>query len=172
MIKSLIIFTIFVTSTFALTGQSVYENKCTSCHQMKGMIDMSQMKAMQEKMENSGVKAPAMNMISMRIKKIKGENRTEFVAFVKDYIQNPSQDKGVCMPMAYKRFGEMPPVGKAMSEEEMTLVAEWLYDTFKGKWADSKDGKICDSNNGKKLSKCGGSKVVSTRDTESKSTRE
>jgi len=164
-------------AAFALTGQSVYDNKCASCHQMKGMMEMSQMKMMKEKMktasdeekaemkkkmkakmDKSGMKAPPMNMVSMRIKKVKGNDKAAFVSFVKDYIVNPSQDKGVCMPMAYKRFGKMPPIGKGMSEEERTLVAQWMYDSFKGKWADSKDGKTCDSNNGKKSEKCGSGK--------------
>jgi len=179
MIKSLIVSTVLAASAFALSGQSVYDNKCASCHQMKGMMDMSQMKAMKEKMnmasdeekaamkkkmqakmQESGMKAPPMNMVSMRIKKMKGNDKATFVAFVKDYIQNPSQDKGVCMPMAYKRFGTMPAIGKAMNEEERDAVANWMFDTFKGKWADSKDGKTCDGNN-KKSMKCGSGKCGS-----------
>lgn len=39
MIKSLIIFIFLTVSIFALSGQSVYDNKYASCHAIKGMID-------------------------------------------------------------------------------------------------------------------------------------
>jgi len=150
MIKSLIVSTVLAVSAFALSGQEVYDNKCASCHQMKGMMDMSQMKA------------PPMNMVSMRIKKTQG-SKENFLIFVKDYIVNPSQDKGVCMPMAYKRFGVMPPIGKGMSSQEINLVSLWLYENFKGEWKDSKDGKTCDSNNAKSADKCGAGKCGSDK---------
>ena len=170
---------------FAVNGHEVYKQKCATCHQMQGMMDMSQIQAMREKMQNatpqerqamktkmkkkmyeSGMKAPAMQMVSMRLKKMTG-SKEKFVLFVKDYIQNPSQDKGYCMPMAYKRFGTMPPIGKGLSEAEREAVANWLYDDFKGSWDDSMGAKTCQSNNksmkcggakGKKAMKCGGGK--------------
>lgn len=124
-------------TVFGMTGESVYKAKCASCHAMKA------------KMEKSGMLAPAMPMVSMRLKKMTG-TKDKFIVFVKDYIQNPSQDKGFCMPMAYKRFGTMPAIGKGMTEKERTVVANWLYDNFKGKWGASKDAKACDSRNSKK----------------------
>lgn len=165
-----------VSSLFAISGQSVYTQNCAACHQMKGMMDMSQMKAMKEKMQTasaevkaqmktdmkkkmqeSGMKAPPMNMVSMRVKKMKGEDKASFVAFVKDYIVNPSQDKGVCMPMAYKRFGTMPPIGKSLSEAEREAVANWLYTNFKGSWNKSMGGMMCENKNMKcGAGKCGG----------------
>jgi hypothetical protein len=82
-----------------------------------------------------------MQMISMRLKMMT-ETRKDFVDFVKDYIQNPSQDKGYCMPMAYANFGTMPPIGKDMSEEERDTVSQWLYDNFKGSWDKYMDGNM------------------------------
>ena len=112
--KSLLTLVFLAGSLFATNGADVYTQKCAMCHQMKGVMDMSQMKAMKEKMQTasaevkaqmkadmkkkmqeSGMKAPPMNMVSMRVKKIKGEDKATFVAFVKDYIVNPSQDKGL-----------------------------------------------------------------------------
>ncbi len=159
---------------FAVSGEEVYKQKCAACHQMQGMMDMSQMKAMRQKMQNatpeerqamkakmkkkmheSNMKAPAMQMVSMRLKKMTG-SKEQFVVFVKDYIQSPSQEKGYCMPMAYKRFGVMPPIGKGLSEAERDAVANWLYDDFKGSWDDSMGGKMCQTKN--KGMKCGGGK--------------
>ena len=178
--KGLLVSLMLMGSLFASSGQEVYEAKCAACHQIDMKMDMSMMQGMREKMQNAtqeerqamrktmqeqmkkkmkeaGVRAPAMKMIAMRIKKMKGDDRDTFVAFVKDYIQNPSPDKGVCMPMAYKNFGVMPPIGKGMSEEERLAVSEWLYDNFKdASWDDSMGGKMCDKRNAKM--KCGSGK--------------
>ncbi len=170
---------------FAATGEDVYKTNCTSCHAMQGMMSKAEKSAMREKMQNatpqekqamkssmmekmkkSDMKAPPMPMVAMRLKKMLDNDRQKFVDFVEDYIQNPSQDKGFCMPMAYKRFGTMPAIGKGMSSEDRTLVATWLYDNFKASWDKSMDGKICDMKNqgmkkGKgqgKGMKCGGGK--------------
>ncbi len=88
--------------------------------------------------------------------------RADFIAFVEDYIQNPSQSKGYCMPMAYKRFGTMPPIGKGLTKKERATVAAWLYDNYKGSWGGSMDGKMCEMRNkGMSSMKCGGGKCGS-----------
>lgn len=71
-----------------------------------------------------------MDRVSQRLK-MNISSKEEFVSYVKDYIQNPSQEKGFCRPKAYKHFGVMPPIGKAMTEEERQLVAVWLYRHFR-----------------------------------------
>ena len=160
---------------YASSGEEIYKAKCAVCHKMQGLMTPQEKQAMQAKMQNatkeermamreqmmlkmkkSGMRAPAMPMVSMRLKKMLGNDKKKFVAFVDDYIQNPSQEKGFCMPMAYKRFGTMPPIGKAMSKEERISVATWLYENFKGSWDKSADGKMCDMKN--KAMKCGGGK--------------
>ncbi len=40
MIKSLIISIFLTVSVFAISGQSVYDNKCASYHSIKGMMDV------------------------------------------------------------------------------------------------------------------------------------
>ena len=156
------------------SGEDVYKAKCASCHAMKGMMDKTQMQAMRQKMQNasqeekmamrqkmmqkmakSDMKAPPMSMVSKRLKMML-TTRKDFIAFVEDYIQNPSQKKGFCMPMAYKRFGTMPPIGKQLTKEERVAVASWLYDNFKGLWGKSMGGKMCEMRN--KSMKCGSGK--------------
>lgn len=165
-ITALILF-LSATSALAQDAKNIYQEKCISCHQLKGMMDMSQKQEMRKKMQNasederkklkedmkrkmekSGMKAPAMNMISMRLK-MKTKSKDEFIHFVKDYIQNPSQEKGHCMPMAYKRFGVMPAIGKGMNKDELESIAIWLYENFNGSWQTSEDAKACNKNNGK-----------------------
>ena len=165
-------------SVFALSGEKIYKAECASCHAMQGMMsqeEMSMMKKkmqsatrqermamrqkMQKKMNNSNMLAPTMPMVSMRLKKMT-KSKEDFIIFVKDYIQNPSQSKGYCMPMAYKRFGTMPAIGKGMSAQEREVIANWLYDNFKGKWGMSMNTKMCEGRNGKKMMKCGGKKMM------------
>ena len=160
---------------YASSGEAIYKAKCAMCHKMQGMMSKEQMQTMRTKMQNatkeermamrqmmmqkmkkSGMKAPPMPMVSMRLKKMLKNDKEKFIAFVVDYIQNPSQEKGFCMPMAYKRFGTMPPIGKALTQEQRLTVATWLYDNFKGSWDNSAEGKMCDMKN--QGMKCGGGK--------------
>ena len=175
--KLLLVFILGFVSLQANSGEEVYKAKCASCHAMKGMMDEGQMKEMRQKMQNatqeekmamrqkmmqkmqkSDMKAPPMPMVSKRLKMML-KSRAEFITFVDDYIQNPLKEKGYCMPMAYKRFGTMPPIGKSLSKEERTAVASWLYDNFKGSWGNSMNGKMCEMRNkGMKEMKCGAGK--------------
>jgi len=169
---------ITMSALYASNGEAIYKAKCVMCHANKGMINKQEMQSMREKMQHatqeekmamrekmmrkmkeSDMKAPPMPMVSMRLKKMLAQDREKFIAFVEDYIQNPSEAKGFCMPMAYKRFGTMPPIGKTLSKEERATIAAWLYDNYEGSWGGSMDGKMCEmKNRGMKSMKCGGGK--------------
>lgn len=125
-----------------VTGESIFNSKCVACHTLKILKDKSTMKA------------PPLGKVSAKIKYDLDNNKTAFVAFVEDYIQNPTEEKVKCMPMALKKFGLMPPIGKAMSEEERKTVATWLFDNFDEKWDDAN----CTAPNCKGK-KCGGDKA-------------
>jgi len=121
-----------------LTGESIFDAKCSACHTKdmpKSMKDM---------------KAPPMGKISAKIKHDFDDNRTKSVEFIADYIQNPSQEKSKCMARAIKRFGVMPAIGKAMTKEERQVVAVWVVDNFTQKW----EGEDCKAG----THKCGGDK--------------
>jgi len=126
-----------------VTGENVYNSKCAKCHMLNAPMDMGKiehMETMQEMMR--GMKAPPMAMVSAKVKHSVGNDEAAFTAFVMDYIKNPSRDKAVCMPMAIRRFGLMPPIGTSMSIEERAAVAVWLYKNFDEKWDDNK-GMAC-----------------------------
>jgi len=139
--------------TIALNAQSgakVYEAKCALCHQMKPMMDKEKMMAMtpqermsmKEKMMKT-MKAPPMSKVSAKVKFELKDDKAAFVAFVKDYIVNPSAEKSHCMPMALKKFGVMPAIGKSMKAEEIDAVANWLHDNFTNKWNPDDMGMMC-----------------------------
>ena len=112
-----ILFTLLITtsSIFALSGESVYSNHCAVCHKMRK--------------PKSGLLAPPMPSVSKRLQR-DISSKEKFIAFVKDYIQNPSQDKGHCSPKAFKNLGTMPPIGKSLNREELDAVSLWLYENF------------------------------------------
>ncbi len=115
-------------------GQKVFKRSCSTCHVER--VSPEKLARIQEIVKSGGkppLKAPPMSEVSARVKKFYPKEE-EFVAFVKDYITNPSREKGVCLPKAYKIFGVMPPIGRALSEDEKEAVAYWLYHNFKESW--------------------------------------
>ena len=115
-------------------GFKVYKNVCSTCHWER--VSPEQIKNIKKVVMSGGrppFNAPPMSEVSARVKKFY-PTEEKFVAFVKDYITNPSREKGVCMPMAFKIFGTMPPIGKNMKEEDKEAVAKWLYHHFHMTW--------------------------------------
>jgi len=146
-------------------GEAVYEAHCKACHMIKPMMDKQKMMqmsqaermSMKEKMMKM-MKAPPMSKVSAKLKHDFGNDKAKIVAFVKDYIVNPSADKAHCMPMALKRFGTMPPIGKGMKAEDIDTVANWLVENFNEKWDENAMNMMCQSKHqskGKGMMKCG-----------------
>jgi len=122
----------------AQTGAEIFESKCVSCHiktPPAGIMGKRGTPEFREAMMK--LQAPPMMKVTM---KVKGafDTKEKFVAFVADYIENPTKEKILCGPRAVERFGIMPAIGKSMTAEERTKVAEWMYDNFAG-------GKACTS---------------------------
>ncbi len=149
-------------SLFAQNGAEVFQAKCIICHKvidvkarqakMKSLPPKERKKAMMQFV--STLKAPPINKVSARIKHFHPK-KADFVAFVKNYITHPDAKKALCMPMALKKFGTMPPIGVSMSEAQKDAVASWLYDNFKEKWSEM---KACAADKGKGGMKCGAGK--------------
>ena len=115
-------------------GYEVYKAKCSACHResiSRDEVRQIRMKVM--KGERPPLNAPPMNEVSARLKFFFKDEKS-FKEFVKDYITNPSREKGKCMPMAFKMFGVMPPIGQSLTEEEKEAVSTWLYRAFNQKW--------------------------------------
>ena len=119
---------------WAVDGYEVFKKSCSTCH--RESMAPEEIAGIREVVKRTGkppIKAPPMSEVSARVKKFY-PTEEKFVQFVKDYITNPSKDKGVCLPMAYKLFGVMPPVGRSLSEEDREAVARWLYRNFSDSW--------------------------------------
>jgi len=78
-------------------GEAVYEAHCKACHMLKPRMDKQKMMqmsqaermSMKEKMMKM-MKAPPMSKVSAKLKHDFGNDKAKIVAFVKDYIVNPS----------------------------------------------------------------------------------
>jgi len=140
--KKALLFFAFALPVFAFDqnllkkGYEVYKKHCSACHiEHASPQQMRKFRMMAMHGKKPPISAPPMNEVSARVKHFY-PSEVEFITFVKNYITNPSREKGVCMPMAYKLFGVMPPIGKALSEEEKEAVAYWLYHNYKEKWGE------------------------------------
>jgi len=98
-------------------GKALFEQKCVACHTLSRPTDMSK------------VTAPALNGV-MRHLKMSYSEKDKAVAFIKDYVINPSESKAICMPNKIKRFGLMPSQKGAVTPEELELIATWMFDNY------------------------------------------
>jgi len=149
LIVSMLFLTLSSINAEEVTGEGVYTAKCAVCHTLEMKKDISK----EEKMKMmETMKAPPMSKISAKLKDSFDDNQTAVEAFLIDYIQNPSAEKAQCMVAAIEKFGVMPAIGKAMSEEERTAVAKWVFENFDEKW----EGGNCKAIVGQVGKKCTG----------------
>jgi len=144
---------LLITANATNAGEEIFKTNCTACHSLKMPRDMNKSQRMKMMRE---MKAPPIAKVSAKLKHALDNNRTKVIAFVEDYIQNPDANKSLCMPMAVKRFGVMPPV-KGLTKEQRTAVGTWLYDNFKNKWMNSRGACKADMNMTSHM-KCGNGK--------------
>lgn len=143
--RIIVLLLLCVTLSFARDGMEIYQAECASCHTLEPVFDKERLKMMKERMQNmpermqkrmkermksmmGDVKAPAMKVVSGRLKKFITTEEA-FITFSKDYIKNPSRDKGHCVDEIYEMFGTMPAVTH-LSDEELGTVSKWLYEEF------------------------------------------
>lgn len=119
-------------SIFGADGYAVYKKQCMQCH-----VEMMEKQEVLKKFKT--LKAPPMVEVSNRLKEniiLKEEDdtikRRVIIAFIKDYIENPSIDYSMCHLGAIDQFGIMPSLKGKLSEEERQVVAEWVYDRYNG----------------------------------------
>ena len=125
-----LLFTTF--GLYGAEGYSVYQKHCMQCH-----VEIMEKKEVMRVLHT--LKAPPMVEVSNRLKEnvvISDEDddvkRRVIIAFIKDYIENPSVQYSMCHPMAIEKFGIMPSLKGKLSEEERQAVAEWVHDRYSG----------------------------------------
>ncbi len=103
------------------TGEEVFKQNCAKCHAtVLGITNDGGY-------DNSYV-TPA-PYVDELITKLKEETKTKekFSAFIKEYIENPNKRKTLYGNKGIKKFGLMPSLKGAISDEEKDLLIEYLY---------------------------------------------
>lgn len=117
-------------SLFGADGYHVYQKNCMKCH-----VEMMEKQEVLKKINT--LKAPPMVEVANRLREniiIADEDndvkRRVTIAFIKDYIENPSVQYSMCHPMAIEKFGIMPSLKGKLTEDEKQAVAEWIIDRY------------------------------------------
>jgi hypothetical protein len=66
----------------------------------------------------------------MRHVKIEYPNKKEAINFIVDYTLNPTKEKAICVNKKIEKFGLMPSQKKSVTKEELSLIAEYIYDNY------------------------------------------
>ena len=103
------------------TGEEVFNKNCSECHATILGVDHD------GGYENT-LLTPA-PYVSDLVKKLKKETATQekFSEFIKEYIDNPDKRKSLYGKRAIKKFGLMPSLKGAISDEEKSLLIDYLY---------------------------------------------
>ena len=107
-------------------GEELFKSVCTKCHRTSMPSGKEEMQAM---------KAPPIMGVMFHVNdgvKVKNDadKRQAVIDFIIDYAHNPSADKSFCEKHAIQRFGVMPSQKENITKEELTSVANYLYDTY------------------------------------------
>lgn len=100
-------------------GSILFEEKCAACH----MKQRPPFEAM-----NTMIAPPIMGVMS-HVKEAK-TTKPEAVKFIVDYIFEPTPAKALCMKQSIERFGLMPSQKGALTKEEATTIAGYIYDNY------------------------------------------
>ncbi len=123
-IKNITLLTLLATSTLlAQTGETLFTSYCASCHTTVVGVNESGGKI------TPIYEAPYAGDV---INKLKIETKTKelFITFVKNYINEPDKRKSLYGKKAIKDFGLMPSLKGVMTDDESTVLAEYLYSDY------------------------------------------
>jgi hypothetical protein len=112
-------------------SEALFDQYCVSCH-FKEQITFKQMKAQRQHLQ-----APPISVVMERIKKyivvdLDDEDVLKAVvtAYMKDYVLDPSIDKGICHVNCYVQFGTMPSQKGKVPPEALEKIVSWVYDSY------------------------------------------
>ncbi len=108
----------------SLDGKKLLQEKCASCHN----LDMPA-KTYPEEV------APAIMAISFHVHDFvtvstPAERTPKSIAFVKDYVINPSLEKSFCDEESLKSYGLMPSQKGKVTDDELQSIAEYMFSYY------------------------------------------
>lgn len=122
---------LFFLSCSLWSSEALFDQYCTACH-TKERISFEQMKT-----EKKRLIAPPINLVIERLKeviqiKIDDEDAKKAVitAFIKEYVLQPSIDRGLCRVSCFIEFGVMPSQKGRVDPLVLEQIASWAYDRY------------------------------------------
>jgi putative hemolysin len=116
-------------------GEAVYEKQCASCHQRYVAVDILMKNFLESNNTLLHLKAPTLNQLSFRLKQMIGDakgdaefHKMEVTDFIQSYVMQPDRELSVCLPEVMKHFTTMPSLEGNITAQDLTSVAEWIYD--------------------------------------------
>jgi cytochrome c len=111
-------------SAVKLDGEELIAQKCAKCHN----LDMPP-----KSYENEV--APSMMAVTFHLKDFitsndPSEHEAKIIAFVKDYVIDPSRDKSFCDKASLDSYGLMPSQKGNVTEDELEAIAHYMYETY------------------------------------------
>jgi len=129
--KHIYLYLLLCHTLLAAPGEEIFDQYCLSCH-IKTPTEFEAFKK-----EKDFYKAPPMNLVISRLKDVinislgdEDAKKAVITAFIRDYVLEPSIDKGLCRIECFVQFGEMPKLPKPPSDNELKLVSDWVYDHY------------------------------------------
>lgn len=107
-----------------LNGEALLYKKCSQCHN----LDMPP-----KSYENEV--APSIMAVTFHLKDFikthnPSEHQSKVVAFIQDYVINPSASKSFCDKDSLDSYGVMPSQKGKVTEDELKAIAEYMYQNY------------------------------------------
>lgn len=136
MSKFILIFSVFfISNLFATqtTASQIFEKKCAMCHNLYGPGTYEEKNAMVAPPITLAMKSVTVGVDAIEEPNTQEELKTLTIAFLKDYILNPHEDKAFCEESVFKRFNTMPSLKGFITNEELDKVLPYVYEQFSPK---------------------------------------
>lgn len=131
--KFLLIILFFTTLLFSSdmkNPEKIFQKKCQMCHALNKPTNETELRLKAAPDIFTTMKNLTKGIDALEEPKTKEDLRKLVIEFIKDYSFNPEKEKGYCEEMVYKSFNVMPSLKGFIKEEELNIVAPWIYDNF------------------------------------------
>lgn len=144
---TLLLSMLLTTSLFGVTQQKehtsdpkeIFIKKCIGCHITHKPTTLAEKKALAGPPILKPLKSVTITIDALDGPYEDDELRKEVIAFIKDYLINPTPSKTNCEPEAVEAYGYMPSLKGYITQKQLDILVPWLYDTYKphkvnGEW--------------------------------------
>jgi len=108
----------------SLDGKKLLEQKCASCH------DLTMPPRLLPDELAPPIMAVSFHMPNFMEPKDESQRIPMAIAFVTDYVLNPSLEKSYCDEESIKKYGLMPSLKGKVTEDEVRAIASYMFEHY------------------------------------------